>query len=104
MNTFDDAVSAKLRIDNHLSHPLRSISWWGLVAITGGTVAESVRHASTVSYAMAGLALAVLFGYFMFRLQLTKLEKSDNLRTVSKRGLIIAGLGIVACLYSITLK
>jgi hypothetical protein len=103
--SLDNALSNKLGIDNHLCHPLRSISWWGLVVFDMVMLAMAWRNHSGQRSDVVALTLinvAMLCMYFWLRTVVHQLatgltnEQTDKLRSIAARSLSIAGCVAIA--------
>jgi hypothetical protein len=103
--SLDNALSNKLGIDNHLCHPLRSISWWGLVVFDMVIVAMVWRNHSGQRFDVVALTVinvATLFMYFWLRTVVHQLatgltnEQAGKLRSIAARSLSIAGCVAIA--------
>jgi hypothetical protein len=105
--SLDNALSNKLGIDNHLCHPLRSVSWWGLVATDMIIVALAWRHHSHQTFDVVALTVvnvAMLCMYFWLRTVVHQLatgltaEQANKLRGIATVSLSIAGCVMAASL------
>jgi hypothetical protein len=105
--SIDSYVSGKLGIDNHLCHPLRSISWWGLVAADMIMVAMAWRNHSHQTFDVVALTVinvAMLCMYFWLRSVAYQLaaglteEQTNRLRGIAAVSLSIAGCVMAASL------
>lgn len=105
--SIDSYISGKLGIDNHLCHPLRSISWWGLLAADMMIVALAWRNHSHQRWDVIALTMvnvAMLGMYFWLRTAVHQLatglteEQTHRLRGIAAVSLSIAGCVMAASL------
>jgi hypothetical protein len=105
--SFDSYVSGKLGIDNHLCHPLRSISWWGLVATDMIIVALAWRHHSHQTFDVVALTVvnvAMLCMYFWLRTVVYRLATGLTIEQANKlRGIAAVSLSIAGCVMAASL-
>lgn len=103
--SLDSYISGKLGVDNNLCHPLRSISWWGLVVTDILIVALAWRNHASQKFDVIALTLiniAMLGMYFWLRAVVYQLtagltdEQTKKLRGIAARSLSIAGCVVAA--------
>jgi len=96
----DSYISGKLGVDNHLCHPLRSISWWALVVVDMLVLAMAWRNHSSQQfdvYSLTVINAGMLCLFFWLRTVVHQIaagltaEQTNKLRAISAASLSIAG-------------